>query len=192
MSSSASDKDKAALAATSHPLTFAALDRCTAHAEVDYVFCRDSPEQSRSFEMTADAEAAAPKTTEKTVRVPPPSPPRAGAQRRGSGAVHVDPRRSATVTAAAAAAARQAAEEREKAQVRPMTAEEESWGHWGFRHAYNSVVMMMITLYQVVQLGVKHQPVDMKTLENTASAYMPTPPRAAELKKAETAATGNA
>lgn len=108
-------------------------------------------------------------------------------RRRGSNAVHVDPLRRAPVTAAATTKQK----EENEAELRRLTAEEESWSHWGYRHLYNSIVMMMITFYQIGQLGLKQQHADMKTMECTKDAYMPAPPRAENLKAEETAAAAS-
>ncbi|KAG5464810.1 hypothetical protein LSCM4_00251 [Leishmania orientalis] len=111
----------------------------------------------------------------------PPSPLRAPPH-RSCDAVHVNPQRCATVTAAAA---RRRAED--EASVPPLTTEGESWGHWGFRHLYNGLVMMMISLYNIAQLGLKQQPNDVKALACANEVYMSPPPRTVDLKKAEKA-----
>ncbi|KAG5464068.1 hypothetical protein LSCM1_00248 [Leishmania martiniquensis] len=115
-----------------------------------------------------------------TVTTTMPSSSLRASLRRGCDAVYVNPQRSATV--AAAASARQKAED--EASVRPLTAEDESWGHWGLRYLYNGLVMMIMSLYSMAQHGVKQQPVDTKALECVNDIYMPAPPRAADLKEA--------
>ncbi|CAC9550346.1 hypothetical_protein [Leishmania infantum] len=114
-----------------------------------------------------------------------PSASTRASRRRGSNAVHVSPLGSATVPAAAAAKKAE-----NEAKVQPPTAEEESWSKWGYRHLYNSVVMIIISFYQIGQLGLKQQHADMM-LERTKDAYMPVPPRAEDLKAEETAATAS-
>ncbi|KPA80207.1 hypothetical protein ABB37_05185 [Leptomonas pyrrhocoris] len=143
----------------------------------------DSQQTDRSFEMRGEDGERAQETI--TVRTTVPrttcvtsSSPLSRREQR-SAAVHVDPHRSRTVAAAAAAKE----EEEKEAAAEPLTAENETWRHWGFRHTWNGFVMMLLGLYQVVQVGVRRQPADVETITNTTNAYMSAPPRADELEK---------
>jgi hypothetical protein len=153
---------------------------------------QDSKEASRSFEMgdvpveNADErvqETVAIRTTAPRCKHPPTAA--SSKQEQWSAAVHIDLHRSHTVSAAAAAKKKE-----EEAAQEPLTAENETWGHWSFRHVWNGFVMLMMGLYQVVQAGARHEPVDMKTISYTNSVYISAPPRAEKLKKA--GAQGNA
>ncbi|KAG5488642.1 hypothetical protein JIQ42_00254 [Leishmania sp. Namibia] len=151
----------------------------------------DSRDESRSHEMNARP-VLAPQLRQHlgdvliTAATTVSSSPLRAPSHRSCDAVHVNPQRSATV---AAAAARRRAED--EASVRPLTAEGESWGHWGFRHLFNGLVMMMVSLYNIAQLGVKQQPTDVKALACANDVYMTAPPRAVDLKKAEKAAAAD-
>lgn len=193
----------------SHPLAFAprtyantVYDGAALSSEV-FPNTHDSNEASRSFEMDGgvveggvveggiDSIVQQPQTIKICTIVPDAmsvpallssSPSASSKAKLRSAAVHVDPNRTRTV-AAAAAARRKSTEE--VAAVEPLTAENETWGHWSFRHAWNAVVMLLLGLYQVVQASAQRQPVDMNTITYTNSMYVPAPPRTAELQKQE-------
>lgn len=160
-----------------HPLTLQPFENYRPPAASSAPEARDEDNfnemSARSFELHADPQQLGDEVMTVTTTA------RAQQQRSDTAAaVRVNPRRAATVQAAAA---RQ--KEADAAPVTPLTAEEESWGHWSARHMYNGMIMVMISLYQVVQLGVRQQQIDPKTLEIVSDAYMPAPPRAADLEK---------
>lgn len=66
------------------------------------------------------------------------------------------------------------------AEVQPLTAEEESWGQWSWRHVFNSLLLLGSSFYQIVQVGWEQQPIDMKVMEFTRRSYITAPPRTAE------------
>ncbi|KAG5465544.1 hypothetical protein CUR178_00249 [Leishmania enriettii] len=172
-----------------HALSAEPLVDYSSHTHVgESVFDIDSTDESRSHEMNNPL-VLAPQFRQHlgdvlvTATTTVPSSPLRAPPRSSCDAVHVNPQRSATV---AAAAARRRAED--EASVRPLTAEGESWGHWGFRHLYNGLVMMMVSLYNIVQIGLKQQPTDVKVLACANDVYMTPPPRAVDLKAEKAAA----
>ncbi|GET93312.1 unspecified product [Leishmania tarentolae] len=78
----------------------------------------------------------------------------------------------------------QSKRQKKEERVRPLMAEE-SCTHWGYRHIYNSVMMMMGSFYCIGQLGLKQQNIDMETLELMNDAYIQALPRAEDLKRVE-------
>lgn len=62
-----------------------------------------------------------------------------------------------------------------------VAAEDEGWGSWLSRKLYNGLVMLGMSFYQIMQLSVKQQPVDVKVIEFTSQQYLPNPPTRAEL-----------
>lgn len=209
-----SQNDSPAFEPVSHPLAFPtqknnAVNNVYAEAAARSPRAdsdaHDPQEASRSFEMgdgvldndnapadfstPAAAATASPIIIRTTVPGAATTHHRAGGSSKSassveqqSATVHIDPRRSHTVAAQKAAEA--------EAEAEPLTAENETWGHWSFRHTWNAIVMVLLGLYQVTQAGARRQPVDMKTITYTNSVYMEAPPRAAELQKTGGAANG--
>ncbi|KPI84445.1 hypothetical protein ABL78_6500 [Leptomonas seymouri] len=144
-----------------------------------------SLETSRSFVLgsaaVVNAESAA--NAEEIIKTGATKPPKTFVADRDpllrkkphSATVYVDPHRIHTV----AAAAKKKMDEENTEE--PLTAENETWGHWSFRHAWNGFVMVVVGLYQVVEACAHQHPLDVGVIIYTNNVYMPAPPSEKEL-----------